>query len=219
MKSVGSLDVSESVEGASAPKKKSKKGLIIAIVLGLAAIGIIIEFAASGGSDDASNSDGASTETTEVVEGEVLTEEEVVEEAPVEDGAPGIGDPTADGKFTFTVSQVECGVEEVGSEFLSETAQGQFCLVTMTVENTGDEAQTFDAGSQKGLTNTGAEVEADSTASLYANDDADTFLANINPGNSIKDVVVVYDIAPDQTLDAVILFDSFFSGGVTVSLQ
>jgi hypothetical protein len=214
MKSVGSLDVSESVEGASAPKKKSKKGLIIAIVLGLAAIGIIIEFAASGGSDDASNSDGASTETTEVVEGEVLTEEEVVEEAPVEDGAPGIGDPAADGKFTFTVSQVECGVEEVGSEFLSETAQGQFCLVTMT-----DEAQTFDAGSQKGLTNTGAEVEADSTASLYANDDADTFLANINPGNSIKDVVVVYDIAPDQTLDAVILFDSFFSGGVMVSLQ
>jgi hypothetical protein len=210
--------VTEVADGASAPKKKSKKGLIIAIVLGVAVIGIVIELATSGGGSDSADSNDSSPATTEVVEGEVLTEEEVVE-APVEDGLPGIGDPAADGKFTFTVSKVKCGVDEVGSEFLSEKAQGQFCLVTMNVENTGDEAQTFDAGSQKGLTNTGAEVEADGTASLYANDDADTFLANINPGNSIKNVVVVYDIAPDQTLDAVILFDSFFSGGVTVSLK
>ncbi len=91
--------------------------------------------------------------------------------------------------------------------------------MTLNVKNTGDEAQSFDAGSQKGIVNTGAEVDADGVASLYAAKGSNTFLESINPGNGLKGVVVVYDIAEDQTLDAVILHDSIFSDGVTVSLK
>ena len=131
--------------------------------------------------------------------------------------AAGIGDPVRDGKFEFVVKSVECGVKKVGAEFLEEKAQGQFCLVSMTVENIGDESQFFDAGSQKGQTDTGATVDADGAASLVVPENENSFLEEINPGNSIE-VVVVYDIAKDQKLTAVELYDSLFSGGVTVSL-
>lgn len=205
-----------------APKKKSKKGLIIGIVAAIAVLAVIVEVASSGGGDDATETTSAASAPAAASAApaeEAPAEEAPAEEAPAEEAGLGIGDPAADGKFTFTVKKVKCGVKKVGSEFLNEKAQGQFCLVTMNVQNTGDEAQIFDAGSQKGITNTGAEVEADGTASTYANEDGVSFLEEINPGNGLENVVVVYDIAKDQTLDAVVLFDSMFSGGVTVSLK
>lgn len=60
-----------------------------------------------------------------------------------EGAAAKIGDPVRDGKFEFTVQEVECGVKEVGPELLEEKAQGQFCLVTITVKNIGTEPQAF----------------------------------------------------------------------------
>jgi hypothetical protein len=129
----------------------------------------------------------------------------------------GIGDPVRDGKFEFVVNDFKCGVKKVGSEFFEEKAQGQFCLVGMTVKNIGDESQLFDAGNQKGVTDTGATVDADGSASLAVPENENSFLEKINPGNSV-DVVVVYDIAKDQQLEAVVLYDSMFSGGVSVSL-
>lgn len=186
----------------------------------IAAVAALAVFATMGEGSSSGDSDSGSEETTSQEESD-SSDQGAEEEAAEEEVSSefGIGDPARDGKFEFVVSGVECGVDEVGNEFLNETAQGQFCLVTMSVTNIGDESQLFDAGSQKGVTNTGATVDADSTASLYANEEADSFLEDINPGNSIKDVIVVYDIAPDQTLDAVELYDSIFSGGVTVALN
>jgi hypothetical protein len=183
------------------PKFKSAG---VAAVLVFSALAVLGEASTSGDGQEATNESQAESETV------------VVEET---NASLGIGTPAQDGKFEFTVSGVECGVEQVGSEFLNETAQGQFCLVTMSVKNIGNEAQLFDSSSQKGITNTGAKVDANGAASLYANEEAQSFLESINPGNSLKDVVIVFDIAPDQNLDAVELHDSPFSGGVTVSLK
>lgn len=194
--------------------KRVAKKVGIAAVATLAVLATVGEGSSSGDSDSGSEEATSQEETDSSDQG---AEEEVAEEKVSSEF--GIGDPARDGKFEFVVSGVECGVDEVGGEYLNETAQGQFCLVTMTVTNIGDEAQLFNAGSQKGVTNTGATVDADSTASLYANEEADSFLEDINPGNSIRDVIVVYDIAPDQTLDAVELYDSILSGGVTVALN
>lgn len=183
----------------------------------IATVAAVAIFATLGEASSSGDGETSSEETTSQEDSSSdSAEEEPAEEATSEFG---IGDPARDGKFEFVVSGAECGVEEVGSEFLNETPQGQFCLVTMTVTNIGDEAQLFNAGSQKGVTDTGATVDADSTASLYANEDGGSFLEDINPGNSIQDVVIVYDIAPDQTLEAVELYDSPFSGGVTISLN
>src|SRR5262245_21771627 len=48
------------------------------------------------------------------------------------------GQPVRDGKFEFTVQSVKCGVSQVGEDPLTKTAQGQFCLVTISVKNIGD---------------------------------------------------------------------------------
>lgn len=170
-----------------------------------AAVGVVAILASGSSSGDSSSDSGS--ESSSVDSGS---------EGPSTDGASaGIGDPVRDGKFEFVVNDIKCGVKKVGSEFLEEKAQGQFCLVEMSVTNIGDEAQLFDAGSQKGTTNTGATVDADGSASLVVPENENSFLEEINPGNSIE-VVVVYDIAKDQTLETLELYDSIFSGGVTV---
>lgn len=174
--------------------------VLIAVV---AAVGVVAVLASGSSSGDSSSS------TSE--------ESSAASEPSAEGGAAGIGDPVRDGKFEFVVKSVECGAKKVGSEFLEEKAQGQFCLVDMSVTNIGDEAQLFDAGSQKGTTDTGATVDADGTASLVIPENENSFLEEINPGNSI-DVVVVYDIAKDQKLTALELHDSFMSDGVAVAL-
>lgn len=179
---------------------------------GIAAVAALSIFATLGEASSSGDSDSASTTESETQsDGESVAEEVVAE--------LGVGDEARDGKFAFTVSTVECGVKEVGDEFLKQKAQGQFCLVTMSVKNIGDESQIFDAGSQKGITSTGATVDADGTASLYANESADSFLTEINPGNSLENVVVVFDIAKDQELTTLELHDSMFSDGVLVATQ
>ncbi len=177
-------------------------------VASAAALGIVAVLASGSTSGDSSSGSGETSSSTD---------------AAAPDGgegaaSAGIGDPVRDGKFEFVVKGIECGAKKVGSEFLEEKAQGQFCLVQMSVTNIGDEAQLFDAGSQKGVTNTGATVDADGAASLSVPENENSFLEEINPGNSI-DVVVVYDIAKDQTLESLELYDSMFSGGVAVSLK
>lgn len=188
------------------------KHVAVVAVAGLALFATLGEAGSSGDSDSAS--------TAEVSE-EAVTDVEAEAEDVVEVEVPnlGLGDEARDGKFAFTVSSVECGVEKVGSEFLEEEAQGQFCLATMSIKNIGDESQIFDAGSQKGLTSTGATVDASGTASIYANEGAKSFLEKINPGNSLENIVVVYDIAKDQELVALELHDSMFSDGVLVAAQ
>lgn len=175
------------------------------IIASAAAVGLIAVLASGSTSGDSSSSGGSDQATSSASDG------------AGESGGAGIGDAVRDGKFEFVVKSVECGVKKVGSEFLEEKAQGQFCLVDMSVTNIGDESQFFDAGSQKGTTDTGATVDADGTASLVIPENENSFLEEINPGNSI-DVVVVYDIAKDQNLTALELHDSFMSDGVLVNL-
>jgi hypothetical protein len=101
---------------------------------------------------------------------------------------------------------------------LNKTAQGQFCLVTLKVANIGKEAQTFDGSNQKAYGADGAQFSADDTAGIYANDNDDAFLNDINPGNSVTGTVV-FDIPKTAKLAKLELHDSAFSGGVTVAVQ
>jgi hypothetical protein len=59
--------------------------------------------------------------------------------------------------------------------------------------------------------------DADSAASLYANQGGESFLKPVNPGNQIT-AIIVFDIPADATPSKVKLHDSPFSGGVTVLL-
>lgn len=142
--------------------------------------------------------------------------EQSVEEAPAE-GLPGVGDPVADGDFEFVVNGVESGVANVGGEY-GETAQGAYTIVEVTVTNIGDEAQMFFDSNVTATDAQGREFEADSMAGIWVNEDADAFLTEINPGNSVT-AKIVFDVPADATLTSVTLHDSAFSGGAEVELS
>ena len=130
--------------------------------------------------------------------------------------AAGIGTPVRDGKFEFTVTGVEPGVTRVGDDVFGEDAQGQFLLVHVTVTNIGEEAQYFDGSSQKLTDTLGRTHSADTGAAIYLGD-AQSFLNQINPGNSVQGTVV-FDVPADAAPASVELHDSPFSGGVEVAL-
>ncbi len=140
-----------------------------------------------------------------------------VEAAP--ESAPdtaGFGTPVRDGKFEFVVLSAQPGVPSVGEDFLTETAQGEYVLVTMSVRNIGEEAQSFTTSAQKLLDGQSRQFSVDDMATIVL--DEGVAFEQINPGNSIE-VTVVFDV-PAGTVPAEIeLHDSMFSGGTTVSLQ
>ncbi len=130
-----------------------------------------------------------------------------------------IGQPVRDGKFEFTVTSIDCGKNSVGTnEYLTKQAQGQFCLLNLTVKNIGNESQTFSDSGQLLFDANGNKYSSDSGASFYANPSGSTFLNQINPGNSVTGAVV-FDIPKGVTPTQAELHDSAFSGGVKVNLQ
>lgn len=131
----------------------------------------------------------------------------------------GIGQPARDGKFEFVVKNIKCGKTSVGTgEFLTKKAQGQFCLLNVTVKNIGDEPQSLFADNQYLFNASGQKYSADSTAMIYAAPENDTWYSEINPGNSVEGAIV-FDIPKDQTPTLAELHDSAFSGGIEVNLK
>jgi len=130
-----------------------------------------------------------------------------------------IGESARDGKFEFTITSFACGKTSVGTNpYLTKEAQGQFCLLDVSVKNIGTEAQIFDSSSQYLFDTGGSKLSADGSASLYANPEGSTFLNQINPGSSVSGTVV-FDVAKGITPVSAELHDSAFSGGVKVNLN
>ena len=125
-----------------------------------------------------------------------------------------IGQSVKDGSFTFVVNSVKCGMTTSGGSLPSKP-QGEFCAVNVSVTNDGTKAQIFDALEVKGFI-AGSKYEADSGASAMAN--PNSFLASINPGNSINATVLI-DVPVGKQLDTVELHDSLFSNGTSVSVK
>ncbi|MCH7232871.1 DUF4352 domain-containing protein [Glycomyces sp. L485] len=121
-----------------------------------------------------------------------------------------------DGQFEFTVDSMECGDTEIGEEPLTETAQGQFCMVTLTVENVGDEPRTLSVLDQKAFDDQDHEYAADESLT-GAVENPETWFTEINPGNSVTGTLV-FDVPKDTELVRLELHDSAFSDGVEVAV-
>jgi hypothetical protein len=189
------------------PPKKSKAPLIIGIILGAVVLicgGAIAVVALA-----------ANAEPTETFG--TTDPGSKVDPAESEAAAVGLNKPVRDGKFEFTVKSVTCGKTVEGDEFLSKKAQGQFCEVKLTVKNIGDKPQYFDGSSQKAKGTTGVEYGNDGVAEIYANQDNETFLNEINPGNQTQGILI-FDIPKGAKIASLELHDSAFSGGVTVKV-
>jgi hypothetical protein len=129
----------------------------------------------------------------------------------------GIGDQVQDGSFTFTVTDVQTGVQALGESFLRTEAQGEFVLVHVTVTNVGADSTTFMGANQTLLDTQGREFTADSSAAVMNVPDSASFFTPINPGNSV-DGVLVFDVPEGLSPAAIELHESMFSGGALVSL-
>jgi hypothetical protein len=130
-----------------------------------------------------------------------------------------IGEAARDGKFEFVVKGMECGRPSVGTnQYLTKTAQGQYCLLNVTVKNIGDEKQSLFSANQKLLDASNKEYSADDTATMYAAPDSSSWFSDINPGNSVEGTIV-FDVPKDVTPAIAQLHDSAISGGVKVTLQ
>lgn len=179
-----------------------KRHKILTVILGFILIGVVATAAGGGDTNKtASNSSGSSVKTED------------------KETVAKIGEPARDGKFEFTVKSVTCGKESVGAnEFLTKKAQGQFCLMDLTVKNIGDEKQSLLSSDQKLFNAAGQEFSADDTATMYNSEDStSTWYSDINPGNSVSGVIV-FDLPKDQTPVSAELHDSAFSNGVKVNL-
>ena len=129
----------------------------------------------------------------------------------------GLGDPVRDGKFEFVVSRVDCRKSTVSSRLLTTTAKGKFCVVSLSVRNVGDQSRIFSGPAQKAYDAAGAEFGNDALADFYANDNSQTFLKRIVPGDQVTGKVV-FDVPRSTRLAVVELHDSFLSDGVRITL-
>ncbi|MBB3086667.1 DUF4352 domain-containing protein [Geodermatophilus sabuli] len=199
-----------------APAKKPfyKKAwfLILAVI-------VVIVIATQSGGGDSSTDSSSSTDGAAGAGAAADAPAEASADAPAEAPAnvPGIGQPAADGDFNFVVNGVDCSTTQIGNEFLNTKAQGQFCVVDLTISNIGDEAQSFFGDNAKLFNAQGQEFSADTEAAIYL-EESSSLYEEINPGNTLNSKVV-FDVPAGTTPASIELHDSMFSGGVTVNLQ
>lgn len=212
--------------GADARPWFKKKRFIIPG--GLVAAFILIGALTSGGGDDtdlaSTDTSSSVTSTTEAADAtpsaaasaKAAPAATTKAPAPV-DNTPKIGTKVRDGKFEFVVTGVKCGIDKVGGADFNTKAQGEFCRVSMTISNIGDEAQSMFADNQIAFDAKNRKFSADTEASIY-DDKSEVLFEEINPGNTVEGRVY-FDVPKDTTLVKIELHDSMFSGGVEVALK
>jgi hypothetical protein len=209
--------------GQPQPQGPEKKPLwkktwfrVVAVLFILTVIGSAV----GGGKDDAGSTTATTGQAEGVVDAPAPADEAAAapaEEAAPESTNPGIGQPAADGDFSFVVSGVDCSLTEIGTQYFGTKAQGQYCIVSVDVTNIGDSAQSFFGDNATLFNADKQEFSADTEASIYL-EDSSSIYEEINPGNTLSSKVV-FDVPAGTTPTAIELHDSAFSGGVTVNLQ
>ncbi|MCM3757362.1 DUF4352 domain-containing protein [Sporosarcina aquimarina] len=105
----------------------------------------------------------------------------------------GVGEVVKVGKVEFTVNSTSTA-KNVGGEY-GQNAQGTYLLVNVTVKNTGNESITADTSFFQ-IKAGDKTYDADSTASIYANEATDFFRQQVNPDLSATGVVV-FDVSDE----------------------
>ena len=130
---------------------------------------------------------------------------------------PHLGDPVVDQQFEFTVTKIECDVRRIGGRWLNVIAKGQFCLVTLDVQNVGHRRQAFYGDHQVLVDTVGKRYSPSADAANYL-DDSRSLYEQIDPGEQLT-ARVVYDMPKRSTPDRLDLHASLFSLGATVVLS
>ncbi|XVU25363.1 DUF4352 domain-containing protein [Actinoplanes sp. CA-054009] len=136
-----------------------------------------------------------------------------------DDPAPKPEPPSAfEGHFELTVTGSRCGVPTVGPQDLSQRATGQFCLVDVSVHNTGAEAELLDPGAQRAIDSRGAEHRVADQALVFLNEPRPTLLEEIAPGATVKGVLP-FDVPAGVQLSELVLHTAMDSPGARVPVS
>jgi Domain of unknown function (DUF4352) len=130
---------------------------------------------------------------------------------------PGQHAPVQDGKFEFVVGSLSCGHPSVNQSVVSRSAEGQFCLLELTVRNISSQSQSFADTFQKAIGPGGVRYGADTAAGVIVNASGTAVWSVINPGNQVSGTIV-FDIPKTASIATVELHDSLLSHGVTVAV-
>ncbi|MEV0984482.1 DUF4352 domain-containing protein [Brevibacterium sp. NPDC049920] len=147
--------------------------------------------------------------------GEDAAEDAAAAEAPEEKSA-GIGEPVASGDFEVTVSDVESGVSSVGDDMFGAEAQGQFVVVSMEVTNVGDSPVMFFSSDVELTDAEGRTYAADEGSAMYL-EDSNSFLEEINPGNTV-DGIVLFDVPEGVEPDTLVFRGGLFDEPIEIAI-
>ncbi|WP_433299268.1 DUF4352 domain-containing protein [Actinoplanes sp. CA-030573] len=149
--------------------------------------------------------------------------------APGTKGAErGVEDATlnrtgADGAFIVTVTGLRCGVSTVGAGELRQRAKGQFCLVSVNVENAGREARLLDSGAQRALDVHGREYSLDDHAAAILSErsleDGSATLLDEVPAGATVSGVLPFDVPAGTRLSALLVHETAGSRGARIALS
>jgi hypothetical protein len=112
---------------------------------------------------------------------------------------------------------VDCGQSELSTGLIRVQAQGQFCVVELSVRNIGSEPRDFADRNQKAYSPDGVQYAPDTGVGVIANGSGVAYWSTINPGNSVQGKIV-FDIPTSSTISVIELHDSVLSGGVRVAV-
>lgn len=135
-------------------------------------------------------------------------------------GEPGAAVAAADG-VSCTVTNLTCGIATVGERTLVATAQGQYCVVDVTVANGADAPVRFSPTYTSAYADD-VQFAPDTEASIYA--DVRGAYGPINPGQS-QPSKIASDVPKDTSLDRIVLTSGYDTvtgeqdPGVSVSLS
>ena len=144
--------------------------------------------------------------------------------SPTAATAPGsrtsgeIGTKVRDGTFEFVVTGIERpGKTLPGKLNTTLTAQGEFVIVRVNVTNIGKAAQSADCKCQLLVNDRGEKFTP--SPLILSTKDALKFVRRIEPGSTVKDIVVLFDVAAGTKVVHIELHDSTSTSGAKVKLS
>jgi hypothetical protein len=133
------------------------------------------------------------------------------------DQSVGVGETgTTYGRVSFTLESLECGIDSVGTGAAVVRADGQFCEATVAVSTIANDTLFISGVYASGYIGE-TQIDADSTAAVYAPDNLLPRLREIGPGDEVVGTVY-FDIPADAELDRLTFSEEMFNGMVEVVL-
>jgi hypothetical protein len=130
-----------------------------------------------------------------------------------------IGQSVRDGKFAFVVTSPEKPRKTITSRLgTTEAAQGVFLIVRVNVTNIGYDPRTLSATNQFLISDRGQRFAT--SAAISSLPGAETiFLEKVNPGHTVSDAPVLFDVPAGTRIASIELHDSVSSTGVKLKMS